>query len=173
MIEWRKIPGFSRYSVSERGDVRRDVMVHRSPPGQCSAVPNDRGYIKTSLTGDDGRHRTITVHTLVALAFLGPRPPGLFICHGDQDRTNNHHRNLRYDTPRANTRDTMLVGAHCHGASHPHAKLSDDKAKEIIALCRRGELTQAQIGARYGVSQRAVWNVLHGVRWKHIQARAA
>lgn len=171
-MEWRTIPGFSRYSASEKGDIRRDVRIHNSLPGPISASLNDRGYYKTSLTDDLGNSRTVTVHTLVALAFLGQRPAGMVICHNDGVPTNIHYTNLRYDTPKSNTADSRSHKSMCTGSSHPEAKLKECDIPEIKRLWSEGRLRQKDIGALYGVSQRAIWQVIHGKKWKHVGAAA-
>lgn len=172
-MEWRMIPGFSAYSVSEDGQVRRDKQVYKFRPGPVSRSINDRGYWKTSLKGDDGRNRTITVHTLVALAFLGPRPDGAVICHNDGNPTNARYTNLRYDTPKSNTADAIAAGSLCMGSRHPRAKLTESDIPRIHEMWASGRFKQAEIGELFGVSQRAIWQVLHQIKWKHVERSAA
>lgn len=57
------------------------------------------------------------VHELVTLCFLGPRPPGLEVCHNDGTRTNNDAGNLRYDTRQANA-----LEGHAHARARRTAK---------------------------------------------------
>ena len=48
------------------------------------------------------------VHRLVAEAFhADSRAPGLIVCHGDGDKTNNFASNLRWDTYLANSKDNL------------------------------------------------------------------
>ncbi len=47
----------------------------------------------------------LKVHWVVMLAFVGPCPKGLIVCHNDGDKTNNRLSNLRYDTQRSNALD--------------------------------------------------------------------
>lgn len=172
-MEWRKIPGFANYSASSEGTIRRDVRLHRSEPGPVSLSLNDRGYWKCSATDDRGRHRTVTVHTLVALAFLGERPAGLWVCHNDGDAKNCRPENLRYDTPASNTADTRRQERTPVGTRAHNAKLTEASIPEILALWESGMLTQKEIGDRFGVSQRAIWQVLHGLKWKHVERRSS
>jgi hypothetical protein len=50
------------------------------------------------------------MHILVLEAFVGPRPAGMEGCHWDDDPTNNHLSNLRWDTRSANARDAVRNG---------------------------------------------------------------
>ena len=171
MTEWRKIPGFTAYSASSDGQIRRDVMLHRSPAGLVSQALNDRGYWKCSATDDGGKYRTVTTHTLVALAFLGPRPEGLEVRHLDGDSANSAAANLRYGTSMENTADAFLHDRIPVGSRAYNAKLTEKAIPEIMELWRSGILTQTEIGARYGVSQRAIWQVIHGHKWRHVERR--
>lgn len=59
-----------------------------------------------------GRQGVRKVHVLVAVAFLGPRPPGMEVCHDDGDLVNNAVSNLRWDTHSANCLDSVKHGTH-------------------------------------------------------------
>ena len=50
-----------------------------------------------------------TTHSLVAEAFIGPRPKGKFIDHIDRNPKNNRVSNLRYVTPSVNSHNTEKV----------------------------------------------------------------
>ena len=58
------------------------------------------------------------VHVLVAEAFIGKRPPGLEVCHGDNDPTNNDVSNLRWDTRSSNVIDLRKDKKLCRNG-HP------------------------------------------------------
>ena len=112
------------------------------------------------------------MHTLIALAFLGPRPNGLWVCHNDGVPTNNRAENLRYDTPTSNTADSIKHGRTPFGTKAYNAKLTEDDIPKIVELAASGLYTQAEIGIRFGVSQRAIWQILAGKRWRHVERRA-
>ncbi len=48
------------------------------------------------------------------------------------------------------------------GEQNPSAKLTNTQAAEIRAMCSSGA-TQREAAAQFGVSQRAVWNIVNGV----------
>jgi hypothetical protein len=50
-----------------------------------------------------------TVHSLVASAFLGPRPPGMIIDHKDSNRLNNCVDNLQYISHAHNNHKSLVV----------------------------------------------------------------
>lgn len=120
---WKDIPGYEgRYQVSNLGQVkslprvveRKNVLcggVSKTPVPEKILKPQIRkpsGHLEVKLGSNPARHRSI--HSLVAEAFLGPRPSGMEVCHNDSNPANNAVTNLRYDTRRANRIDMVAVG---------------------------------------------------------------
>lgn len=54
-------------------------------------------YLMITLS-NKGRNKMFTVHSLIALTFLGDRPQGMHINHKDGDKHNNNIENLEYVT---------------------------------------------------------------------------
>jgi hypothetical protein len=67
----------------------------------------------------EGKEQKRYVHSLVAEAFIGPRPPGLEVCHGDGIPTNNRPENLRYGSHGSNLLDRVRHGTH-HQSNKTH-----------------------------------------------------
>lgn len=96
MLEvWRVVPvdldPLGRYEVSSLGRVRR--LWPHTDPRLLKPYVGRHNYPKVQLGYRGSR---VYVHTLVALTFLGPRPPGEHVDHIDFDRQNNEVDNLRY-----------------------------------------------------------------------------
>jgi NUMOD4 motif len=92
--------GGSRYQVSDMGRVRNSS-------GHIMALTvskGGKGYPRVKLVCDDGRKRWFDVHVSMMAAHVGPRPPGMDVCHGKLGKVN-LLENLRYDTRAANLRD--------------------------------------------------------------------
>jgi len=153
-IEWRKVNGWD-YEVSSDGRVRG-----RSGLKSTWSV---RGYRGLGLKSNGMKKRTY-VHTLVAEAFLGPRPPGLEINHKDGDPTNNNVLNLEYITHKDNQRHASRIGKLCSGERHPLARLKNSDVYEIVA----SELSDKEAAALFGVSGATVARVRSGKTWKAV-----
>lgn len=154
---WRPVVGFEgRYEVSDLGGVRNCRTGKGLRPGRSA-----NGYLSVAL----GRKSKLVQH-LVAGAFIGPRPPGMLVCHNDGSRTNNRAANLRYDTYAGNSADTERHGTRMRGERYSTAKLTDDSAREIRRL--RGIVPQSALAERFGVSPAAVQAVHDGRTWKHV-----
>jgi hypothetical protein len=101
------IPGFIGYGATEDGQIwsskRAGLWTKRE------AVKGRSGYLYLTLRSDTGRLLSRTVASLVALAFIGPRPTAengepLEINHRDMNKENNAARNLEYVTREENIR---------------------------------------------------------------------
>lgn len=97
---WKSIPGYEGYEVSNMGQVRSFRGLGR--PRILKPSVNRDGYTMVHLSGSTS---PVFIHRLVMLAFEGPCPEGLEVCHGDHNRSNNHLDNLKYDTHQENMKD--------------------------------------------------------------------
>lgn len=171
MIEtWRGIPGFPGYEASDRGRVRsvdrfmsvrsRGRTYSRYVSGKLLVpVNNGSGYFHVQLGA--GKHRYI--HRLVASAFLGPVPDGMWVCHNDGNPANNELANLRYDTAAGDEADKKRHGTRRPENSHL-AVLSPLQVDAIGVLADR--FTQSQLSQIFNVSQPTISRVLSGRCWQ-------
>ena len=119
--EWRDITGYEgHYQVSDLGRVRSlDRVVfdkvrklQRRLKGKTLS-PGRSGqrlsYLFVNLSKGNQK-RGFTIHTLVAQAFLGPRPEGLQVLHGLEGSLVNTPANLRYGTHLENGQDMIRDG---------------------------------------------------------------
>lgn len=111
------------------------------------------------------RNRTIMVHSLILLTFVGPRPDGMECRHLDNNRANCDLSNLKWDTKLANMGDKKKFGTTAAGERHPHTKLTDIQAREIWELPHRDG---ALVAKRYGIVRDTVWNIWSRRGWKHL-----
>ncbi len=99
---WRPIPGAPNYDISSTGLVRA-AGTHEPIKHTSNGVYR---FVRVSLAGDPRRSHPI--HSLVLLAFYGPRPtdidgdPDVVVNHKDGDPRNNRPGNLEYTTNLAN-----------------------------------------------------------------------
>jgi hypothetical protein len=156
--DWRPIPGFDGYDVSDDGEVR----TRKQRPRILRQRLNVNGYPVVGLMNSgDIRVHTKTVHLLVLLAFVGPRPDGCQCCHSDGDRTNNRRSNLRYGTVAENMMDRDIHGRTARGERHGKSKLSAHEAAEI----RSSVVNNSELSRRHGVSRTAIRHIKSGKRW--------
>ena len=92
-IEWREVPGWPKYEVSNTGKVR--IAETGSKVAQWDHQAKGGVYKRVTLR-DKGKRKNFRVHRLVAMAFL-PNPDYLpEVDHLDHDTFNNHVSNLEW-----------------------------------------------------------------------------
>lgn len=159
---WRPVVGYEGfYSVSSLGRVRSERRDLIMKPGLAER------YLHVVLSRN-GKGHTKTVHTIVAAAFLGPRPKGAEVNHRDGNRMNNAADNLEYCTASENTQHAVRLGIKPRGEKHGRAKLTDANALAVIEEIKAG-LPVREIAARFGISRTTVWKLRTGYSWKHLQ----
>lgn len=178
--EWRPVVGFEGfYEVSSLGRVR---SLTRTVRQRCrwggTMLKTYKGRILKIYRDDRercfvnlcklGANKRRNVAVLVAAAFLGPRPAGKIVCHGDGNPSNNTPTNLRYDTYAGNEADKKLHGTYLYGESCHAAKLTEDQVLEILASNRKG----VDLAEELGVTAAAISAIRTGKNWAYLQSKA-
>lgn len=104
-------------------------------------------------------------------------PAGLFVCHKCDNKPCCNPAHFFLGTPKDNAHDAMRKGLMPkgpknwmfgkRGEKHPNSTLTEDKVRQIRELYSAGGISQAKLGAMFGVTQTGVWYVLHGRTWGH------
>lgn len=169
MEHWKPVVGWEAvYEVSNHGSVRRASAGPATKIGRrLKPYPDTMGYPTVRLCNLK-RIRQYTVHTLVAAAFIGPRPEGLDVNHRDGIKSNNRDSNLEYCTCGENIRHAFasgLVKTRCRGEKHHKAKLKESDVRDIRA---NNGISAAEWGRVLGVSRNTIHRVRSGQNWRHI-----
>lgn len=116
MTEWRPIPEYPMYEVSELGIVRSldrlDSLGRRIKGRELKQHPTGPAKYLTVTLFHKPKSKSMKVHLAVLEAFVGPRPAGHDGLHGDDDRANNRVSNLRWGTKSENSYDAVKNGVH-------------------------------------------------------------
>lgn len=156
---WKALPGHvGVYEVSDLGRVKRVERIQ--PDGRrvsekiLRQTPNGDGHLQVSIC-----QRLQTVHSLVLLTFVGPRPfDGAHGRHLDDDPSNNALGNLAWGTPVQNAQDR---DRHGYRAKDP-ARAARIAAK-LRALLLLGKVTykdMAQVASEFGVCPKTVRRIM-------------
>lgn len=120
MIEeiWKDVVGFEdRYQVSSLGGVRsKDMILYKSngriehKKGRYIKLhPDNRGYITHTFCSSNGIRKRMSIHRVVATAFI-PNPDNKpQIDHIDRNRANNSIDNLRWCTLKENMNNPLTL----------------------------------------------------------------
>lgn len=146
MIQMRAVPGHPGYYITDSGRLW-STLPWRGLRGRWMAPQaGKRGYLTVRIQG-----RTRTIHSLVAEAFIGPRPEGQQVRHLNGDRHDARLSNLAYGTQSENNLDSVRHGTHPQTRKthcpygHPYDEvntyINPAKGQRMCRTCRRGKGT--------------------------------
>jgi hypothetical protein len=162
--QWEPIPGFEGYEASTGGRIR-------NRRGRVLAgTVTKKGYKQVNLRRGHKRV-AMAVHRLVALAFLGPISSDFLVVHLNGNRLDCRPSNLELTTPAGVVQHATDLGlswpAHARGESNPSAKLTEDEVRQMRALRQQG-VSAAELGRRFGVTERSAHRVVTRRDWGHV-----
>ena len=163
---WKTIPAFGgRYEASETGEIR-----HSLNKNIRKARKNRYGYLQLNFSRNDGTGKsdTISVHRLIAKTFI-PNPLNLpEVNHKDGNKQNNNAENLEWCTCSENGKHAFKIGLSqtYKGEDHVKAKLTNEQAKQIKQLYKKGVL-QCKLADYFNVSQTTIRRIINGKRYNN------
>jgi hypothetical protein len=177
--EWRPIPSWEGfYSASNLGRVRSEPrVIYRKCVGnvqvkQLILMPkiNKKGYAVLTLRKRNSVNEQVivkhyTVARLVALTFIGPKPPGLIVRHGPNGVTDNSVYNLSYGTYKENNdNDRRRDGKLPMGEAHYKTNLTENDVKYIRSSNKKG----VELAKEFNVSVSSISVIRKFKSWRHV-----
>jgi hypothetical protein len=172
-VEYRDIPGFPGYRVGSDGSVwsrwRRGCLTVMTDKWVKKATHHwKRAHYLTVVLHRDKKQKTLPVHGLVLMAFVGPKPPGMCACHNNGIATDNRPENLRWDTPKGNAADRKIHGTQFHADTHHNRKVSSAQVKEMRELYAKGGISYEKLGRMFGLCANTVMRAVRRITWKTV-----
>lgn len=178
MEVWKPIQGFEGfYEISNLGKVKSlERLVHKSNGRHAIFKPNllkptiGAGYLRVVLSRE-GFKRTLSIHRLIAMAFIpnpGNKPE---VNHKNGVKTDNRIENLEWCTISENISHAFKLGLlkpimkGKAGELHPTSKLKASQVAQIRELLRSGQ-TQISIAKMFNVSDKAISDINIGRTWR-------
>lgn len=172
-VEYKDIKEFPGYKAGSDGTIwtcRNTSQGMTSNWRQLKGEYRTRGnntHIYMRLQKNKKAH-VLGAHTLVLLAFVGPRPEGKQCCHENDIGTDNRLSNLRWDTAAANIADRGKNNKTARGERAGPSKLTDVEALLAITLIRDG-WTNKGIATKLGkCTSSGIASIRSGVCWSHL-----
>ena len=157
--------------------VKKDTSISsehvNSPCWSWRGTITEKGYGVAYVGG-----KRMFAHRASWFLFNGVIPPGQCVCHHCDNRICVNPEHLFIGDNNDNVQDSAQKGrrkfvvktnsGYSVKRSHPHAKLTIDKANEIRRLYSEGKMSQRAIGNMFGVVQTIVSRVVSGELWPYI-----
>ena len=122
---------------------------------------NKGGYKEVQLS-NSGARRTVLVHRLVCCTFNNvDLNTKLYICHKDDNPSNNQLSNLFLGTPKDNIQDALSKDRICRGDKRKDHKLKEADIPTIRNMYKKGNISQRKLASIFGVSQRLIHGIIH------------
>lgn len=157
--EWRDIKGYECvYQVSNLGNVRRLVGFRCRNERILKPRKKAKGYLMVHLC-DNGIRKDVSVHRLVAEAFI-PNPNNLpEVNHIDEDKTNNRVSNLEWCTRQYNVEYSNAITVNQY-------TLSGEFVKEWVST----NSIERELGYNHGYISKCCTgkrNLAYGFIWRY------
>lgn len=167
--EWKVIEGYENYAVSSLGRIKRLTSNNNAVAGKVlKTFIATTGYPMVNLIGENSR-KMLSVHRLVAKAFI-PKLPGCEeVNHIDSCRSNNAAENLEWVTASGNRLHAYRHGGlTAKGAKNGYSKLTEIAVLEIRSHPSLTRDMQEKLSAKFGVSMATIRDVAARRTWTHI-----
>lgn len=113
---------------------------------------------------------TIAVHTLVLLAFVGPKPTRQHEArHIDNDQSNCRPSNLEWRTKAEIWRLTDRLRTLNHGCRNHSTKLTAESVAQIRLRVANGE-SRTALAIEFGVARSTISDIINQITWNHDHA---
>ncbi len=129
-------------------------------------------YHRCCLQKTGRKRKYVSVHRLVAEAFI-PNPENKpQVNHINGAKKDNRAENLEWNTSKENINHAIESGLiSIKGDNHPGAILNEDKVGEIKYLLNKNKLNQTEIGDMFGVTNYAICDIKRGKSGKHVEEK--
>lgn len=169
---WKDVVGYeSRYKVSNFGNIKSFITNGSNGGYILKAFDRGNGYLAVNLYYSKGKFKTISVHQIVAHAFLGEPPKNYQVNHIDMNRYNNRLDNLEYLSSLDNqmhSRKFKHWTNGLRGENHPRAKLTRNQVLEIRKVYKEGSITRKELANHYNVKLHVIVDIVLNRTWKHL-----
>jgi len=175
--EWRAIPSFPDYQVSNQGRVRSQFLQFSGRKSEDWRVLapglHNQGYHFVNLRKNGETHNR-RIHALVLEAFVGPRPTidGERACtrHLNGNPADNRLENLAWGTMKENMADKKIHGTEnvLRGEGKPNAVFTDAEVAGFKERMAAGEW-YVDIAREINRPIAHIYNIGAGKAWAHVR----
>jgi hypothetical protein len=167
-IERRPIEGYEGlYEVDNMGNIY--TLPKNSRPERILVFsPDSFGYLRVGLCKNN-KVKTFKAHRIVALTFIPNLENLPQVNHKNGIKTDNRVENLEWASAKSNINHAWKIGLSkaLNGDSNGNSKISDNERDAIVRDYALTDMTQDQIGKKYGVTQSNVAQIVKAYLKRH------
>lgn len=135
MSDEKVIRGFNQYKINKMG-----IVFYKDTRIIVKSHPCRNGYRRVWIKTNNGKQKAMSVHRLVAKAFIPNSKRRPCINHKDGDKNNNFYQNLEWITHSTNTQHAYKTGL-MKGVFNQHSK-RDEVLKYLSKKYSKGEIAE-------------------------------
>lgn len=165
-IEYKVIPGYENYVISNYGDIIN------TDTGHNLKHTLRKGY-HGAVIYKNGKGKIVRVHNLMARVFEDNWDESLVAAHLDGDKDNNRLDNIKLVTQKENIAHKENHGTKLYGESHPLSKLCVSDVSIIKGLLQKktkkhNSLSNKKIATLFNVCETTISNISSGLIWRNV-----
>ena len=172
MYEWKDIKGYEGlYQVNKIGEIYSLISNKTLKPFYRGSRPDNK-YLVVDLN-KDARRKTVSVHRIVAEAFI-PNPNSLpCVNHKDGNKDNNCVDNLEWCTHSENNYHACRTGLKNipSGTANKNSKLTYEDVASIKKCLILGDskFGMRPLASKYGVDHKVIMDIYHDRKYKDVK----
>ena len=126
------------------------------------------GYHVVTLYNNIEAPKKFLVHRLIAQTFIKNPKKLTTVNHKDFNKGNNSLTNLEWASFEENKAHASKFGVNNKGIKHGHAKLNDEKVREIRKLHEIDKISYMKLAHRFEVSGGTIQDLCERYTWRHV-----
>ena len=168
MEEWKAIPGYEAYEVSNLSHVRRwNLARTKSKPVRPTTYKNNDYFMFT--VSKHGKPTNVYLHRILATLFLPNDNPEekIDVCFKDNNRSNVTIENLYWSNQKERMGRRKAEGKYTDNGTG-NAKLSRLDVCTIRWMKHHKAMSYKELAVYYGVHPWTIYACVKGITWKHL-----
>lgn len=174
---WRSVVGFEgHYDVSNKGRMK---SLQRTIETELTIFIFKERIMKLQRKWDylginirkNKKYTQISVHRLVAQAFLSNPNNHPQVNHKNGIKHDNRVENLEWVTAKENTNHAFTTGLKVplKGEENPMSKITEEMVRGIREVYATGHVSQVNVAKQYGITRDHVKLITQNRIWKHVK----
>ena len=177
---FKEILGFNDYLISNKGRVKtksRNVRYTHSVTKEEHFRETKERFLKLYYNNRTGykfvqlysnkKSKNLTIHRLVAIAFVSNNKKLSTVNHIDGNKHNNCEHNLEWCTNEYNHKHATQTGLKSKGSEISTSILNDNSVHAIKYFLNKG-FTHTELSRAFNISRPTVSLISEGKTWKHV-----